>query len=279
MIVLSYLQVEPVLKARQAGQLFVSLSTDLGLTHIQAQVRDEGLYLPGESCLYWEQVEAIYEARQSCFFLEDGSPEKIQRYSETTGRYYSLMPTEQAPTLLLSGIPMHRIKGIDPYHDTLTKIKTIQPVVGQVLDTTTGLGYTAIQAARTAEKVITIELDPLVLEVARLNPWSQELFANPRITQMIGDSAEKVFEFEERSFSRIIHDPPMFSLAGELYSAQFYKQLYKTLSNAGKLFHYIGDLESKSGQRVIRGVARRLREAGFMRIAYHPEAFGVVAYK
>lgn len=279
MIVLSSIQVEPALKARRAGQSLVSISTDLGLTRIEAQIKPEGLYLPGESLLPWEQVEAVSKAKQSCFILENGELEKIQQYSEVTGRYYSLMPTELAPTLLLSGIPMHRIKGIDPYHDTLAKIKTIQPVVGQVLDTATGLGYTALQAARTAEKVITIELDPAVLKVAWSNPWSQELFTNPRITQVIGDSSEKIHDFEERTFSRIIHDPPMFSLAGDLYSAEFYRQLYRVLSNAGKLFHYIGDLESKSGLRVVRGVERRLREAGFTRISHRPEAFGLVAYK
>jgi predicted methyltransferase len=60
--------------------------------------------------------------------------------------------------------------------------------VGQVLDTATGLGYTAIEAAKTAAHVTTIELDPTALEVARCNPWSQALFDNPKIMQRIGDS-------------------------------------------------------------------------------------------
>ena len=82
---------------------------------------------------------------------------------------------------------MHRIKGIDPYQDTLKKIRTVAPISGRVLDTCTGLGYTAIEAAQTAREVVTIELDPTVLEVARLNPWSRELFDNPRIQQIVGD--------------------------------------------------------------------------------------------
>lgn len=45
----------------------------------------------------------------------------------------------------------------------------------------------------------------------------------------------------------------------------------------GRLFHYIGDLESRSGGRVAKGVVRRLREIGFTRIHRRPEAFGVVA--
>jgi predicted methyltransferase len=45
------------------------------------------------------------------------------------------------------------------------------------------------------------------------------------------------------------------------------------------VFHYIGDLESKLGQSVSRGVIRRLGEAGFSRVVRRAEAFGLVAYK
>ena len=131
------------------------------------------------------------------------------------------MPTAGAPTILISGIPMHRIKGIDPHQDTLQKIGTIKPLHGQVLDTATGLGYTAIEAARTADQVITIELDPTVLSIARVNPWSQSLFDNPMITRLLGDSYDLLDTLKDRSFDRIIHDPPMFKLAGHLYSQAF----------------------------------------------------------
>jgi len=47
----------------------------------------------------------------------------------------------------------------------------------------------------------------------------------------------------------------------------------------GKIFHYIGDPESKSGARTTAGVIRRLQEAGFKRVSRAPRAFGVVAYK
>jgi predicted methyltransferase len=189
------------------------------------------------------------------------------------------MPTEGAPTMLVSGISMHRIKGIDPYKDTLLKVKPLQPIVGQVLDTATGLGYTAIEAAKTAERVVTIELDPAGLEVARYNPWSRNLFENPRITQIVGDAFEEVPKMESESFTRIIHDPPAFGLGGELYSGEFYRELYRVLARNGRMFHYIGDLESKSGRVVTKGVVRRLEEAGFKRITRRPEAFGVLVYK
>jgi predicted methyltransferase len=242
-------------------------------------MRPARVNLPNGQSLTWAQLEEIRQNELACYSVIDSRIEKIQLYSESLNRFYSLMPTERAPTMLISGLPMHRIKNTDPYRDTLSKIKAIAPITGRVLDTTMGLGYTAIEAAKTAEHVISIELDPLVLEICRLNPWSQDLFRDPRISRVIGDAFEEVNRFEDEAFSRIIHDPPTFSLAGDLYSATFYRQLCRILKPRGRLFHYIGDPGSKSGQRVTRGVTRRLHEAGFRRVKPYPEAFGVAASK
>ncbi|MCA9960720.1 MAG: hypothetical protein KC443_16890, partial [Anaerolineales bacterium] len=133
--------------------------------------------------------------------------------------------------------------------------------------------------AKTAVSVTTIELDPTVVNICQHNPWSQELFTNPKITRLIGDAYDQVDQFPAEHFSRIIHDPPVFSLAGDLYAAEFYQQLYRILKTRGRLFHYIGDPKSKSGSGVTRGVTRRLQEAGFHRVKPYPQAFGVVAYK
>jgi predicted methyltransferase len=277
--VLSHVQVEPLLRARQEGELSAVTSLDLGLTTAEVSLEPERVVLPDGQWLAWERLEEIRHSESVCFVVEENGAEKIQRFSEYLNRFYSLMPTERAPTLLVSGIPMHRIKGTDPHRDTLSKIRTIAPIKGRVLDTCTGLGYTAIEAAPTAEQVVTIELDPTVLEVARLNPWSQPLFAHPHIEQLVGDSFEEVQAFADRSFARILHDPPMFSLAGELYSGEVYRHLFRVLRGKGRLYHYIGDLSSRSGRNVVRGVVRRLQEAGFSRVVRRPEAFGVVAYK
>jgi predicted methyltransferase len=126
---------------------------------------------------------------------------------------------------------------------------------------------------------MTIELDPAALKVCRLNPWSQELFNNPKITQVIGDSFDLVAEMEAGRFTRVIHDPPAFSLAGDLYSGEFYRELYRVMRNRSQLFHYIGDPESKSGRSITAGVIRRLEQAGFRQVRRAPRAFGVVAVK
>lgn len=278
-VVLSHLTVQPALKAWQQGHATAVFSLDLGLTASQVGLGPSGMILPDGQTLSWDVIQEIVENESTCFEVADGKALKIQAFSEELSRFYSLMPTEGAPTLLVSGIAMHRIKGIDPHKDTLRKIRAISPLRGTVLDTCTGLGYTALEAARTVEHVVTIELDPTVLEIARRNPWSRSLFRNPRIQQIVGDTLEVLPSFDGGSFPRIVHDPPVFGLAGELYSAACYRELRRVLERGGRTYHYIGDLNSRSGRNVVRGVVRRLKEAGFQRVLRRPEAFGVVAYR
>jgi predicted methyltransferase len=278
-IVLSHFQVEPILAAQSAGQRMITCSLDLGLTMSEVMLQPDRVILPDGQSVSWAVLALIAGDEVGCYTIEDNTPRKIQFFSEQSNCLYSLMPTSAAPTMLISGIPMHRIKDTDPHQDTLTKIRAAAPITGRVLDTTTGLGYTAIEAARTASAVITIEIDPAALQVARLNPWSQAVFNNPKIHQIVGDVFDEIEAFEDASFNRVIHDPPMFSLAGDLYSTEFYRQLYRVLTPSGRLFHYIGDLDSSSGQRVTKGVVRRLQDVGFARIVRRPEAFGLLAYK
>jgi len=277
--VLSHYQAQQILEARQRGVEEVEVSLDLGLTKARLILLADGLRLPDGKTLGWEPLEHINDSGSSCFVIRDAGAQAIQFYSELTQRIYSLYPTQAAPSMLVSGIPMHRIKGTDPHADTLEKVRTIKPLVGQVLDTATGLGYTAIQAARTAEHVTTIELDPAALQVCRLNPWSQELFDNPKITQVIGDSFDVVAAMDSGRFTRVIHDPPAFSLAGDLYSGDFYRELYRVMRNRSLIFHYIGDPESKSGRSITAGVIRRLEQVGFQQVRRVARAFGVVAMK
>jgi predicted methyltransferase len=278
MIILSHYQAAILLEAHHSGLDTISVSLDLGLTTTEVALTPDRVILP-DAVMAWNEIEEITRHDTACFVVENHHAEMIRGFSNFTGRVYGLMPTEAAPTMLISGLPMHRIKGTDPYRDTLAKIKTIAPITGRVLDTCTGLGYTAIEAAKTAERVITIELDPTAQEMARYNPWSRSLFDNPKIEQIIGDAFEVVPSFEDGVFSSILHDPPMLSLAGELYSGEFYRACWRVLRRNGKLFHYIGDPDSKSGARTTKGVVRRLQEAGFTRVVSKPQAFGVAAFK
>jgi len=273
------MQIEPLLLAKQKGLQSIEVSPDLGLTMATVMLSGEGVVFPSGEQLTWQQIEKIKKSQTNCFVVDGDQIRPVQVFSDYTNRMCSLLPTKRTPSMLIAGFTMHRIVDIDPMEDTLKKVATLAPIVGRVLDTATGLGYTAIEAAKTAEQVITIELDPGTQEIARLNPWSRALFDNPKISQIMGDTFEVVLTFEDNSFSRILHDPPVFSLAGELYAATFYRQLFRILQRGGRLFHYIGDLNSKSSGTVAKGVIRRLQEAGFTRVVRRPEAFGVVAYK
>ena len=277
-IVLSHVQVAPLLRAHDAGESTATTSPDLGRTETQAILDAEGVHYPDSELLRWEDAARIAKNTSVCFTLSGDEIGEIRVFSQTTNWVRSLYPTQSAPTMLVSGVPMHRIKDTDPWRDTLAKTKTIAPLTGRVLDTATGLGYTAIVASATASEVVTIELDPAGLEIARQNPWSRELFERPNIQQMIGDAGDILPTLADASFARILHDPPQLSLAGHLYSEDFYRELRRVLARGGRLFHYIGDPNSPFGSRTTSGVMRRLHDAGFRRVVRRPEAFGVVAY-
>ncbi len=275
---LSHFQAEDMLKARRAGQAAVTTSLDLNLTTTEVALDAAGVVLPDGGRVAWADVEAVAGDDVGCYVVEADGVRKIHLFSETMNRAVSLMPTRRAPTMLVSGFPMHRIKDVDPWEDTRRKIKAANPR-GQVLDTATGLGYTAIQAAKTADHVLTVEIDPTGLEICRLNPWSQPLFTTPTIEQRVGDSFDVVEESADETFTSIIHDPPIMSLAGDLYSTDIYREFHRILRHKGRLFHYIGDPEGKMGANVTRGVVRRLQDAGFSEVVRRPEAFGVLAFK
>ncbi|MFY9234433.1 MAG: methyltransferase domain-containing protein [Fimbriimonadaceae bacterium] len=276
-VVLSHFQVKLLMEGRKAGSAQVAISLDLGLSKAIASLGVEGATLPDGQVLNWLDAAKIVKEDRKCFLIREGVPHDIRAFSEQTGWVRSLCPTSGAPTMLVSGFPMHRIKGTDPMQDTLAKMRALGPIKGRVLDTATGLGYTAIEASRSCE-VVTVELDPEAVEIARLNPWSQKLFDSKRIQMIVGDAAEYVAGQPAGSFSAVIHDPPTIQFAGELYSLAFYRELKRVLARSGKLFHYVGDPHSAHGAKVTGGVVRRLAEAGFKRIERQPEAFGLTAH-
>jgi len=275
-MIFSHYQTRPL--AEKNALPVMPLSTDLGLSTVQVERIAEGWRLPGGEVLTFSQIKTINEDRNSCYRLINSSLQKIEAFSEYTSRYYSLYPTPKAPSMLISGIPMHRVKETTPVEDTDQKIKAIGKPFGLVLDTATGLGYTAIRATKTANRVITIEFDPVVLSICRTNPWSQALFSNPKIDIIIGNTADLAPCFENETFNAIIHDPPTFNMAGHLYSGEIYQTFFRILTSKGRMYHYIGDPESRSGASIGRGVVDRLSQAGFT-VTPKGRAFGVLAKK
>lgn len=277
--VISSFEARAMLEQKDSLGKKIEISLDLGMSESEVEITKEGVRISKDAILPWERLEKISNSGRKVFYLIGNEWHEAKKFSERSGLMRSLVATGKAPTMMVSGILMHRIKEIDPITDTQMKLQTIAPIRGHVLDTATGLGYTAIEAAKTAEYVLTIELDPVSLELAAINPWSRNLFTNPRIERILGDTSELIYELPAGSFSAIIHDPPTMSLAGEMYSGAFYEQLFRVLSRKGKLFHYVGDPESRTSSRVVKGVMRRLNDVGFRKVRLHHEAFGISAEK
>lgn len=67
------------------------------------------------------------------------------------------------------------------------------------------------------------------------------------------------------------------SRSAQLYSLAFYLELHRVLKSGGTLYHYIGDPSSKASGKLFRGVADRLRKAGFAAPKTSERAFGITA--
>lgn len=276
--VISCYQAAPLLKARESGLTNARCSFDLGRTEVEVALAAAGVAGPGFPHIAWSSLESIADTDSVCFAIDEaGETSPLRVYSDASARSFQLWPTPSSPALLISGFLMHRIRDVAPDEGAARMVRALGKVHGRVLDTTSGLGYAAIAASRTASEVVTIEIEPVVRELARQNPWSRELFESPKLTLLDGDSASILPTLEPASFAAILHDPPAINLAGDLYSAAFYGLLHRLLTRGGKLFHYIGDANSPSGSRTTRGVVKRLHEAGFSRVTILQDAFGVLA--
>lgn len=263
-MIISYIQAEQLLEAKKNGLKNIDVSLDLNISKTKINIEKDFFIFPDNQKLQESQLKKVIKNDTSCFLIKDNSLIKIQLFSEQTNKFYKLLPTKDAPTLEISGIRMHVTKGMTPIEDTKRKIVSISPVKGMILDTCTGLGYTAILASKHADFVITCEKDENVIKIAELNPWSKELFNNKKISILKTSVFDEVKTFKNNMFDTIIHDPPRLSLASELYSLEFYMQLFRVLKNDGKLYHYTGSPGSKNRKiNLAKNVAERLKTAGF----------------
>ena len=271
------------LTSREARLLLTSrnsvrVNLDLRKTGRTWEVKREGdeFVFPDGTRVSREIIERIARDAENVYFIRKG----VYKAAIAGEHFYKLVPTIP-PKIEINGIRMHRTKGVNPLQDTRNKVNAVKPKEGEtVLDTCMGLGYTAIEASKRGAYVITIEKDKNVIELARINPWSRELFTGGRIQVIHGDAFEVVKRFKDESFDVVIHDPPRFSLAGQLYSEEFYRELFRVLKPGGRLFHYVGNPGKKYRRKDLqKGVMERLRRAGFVGVKRVEEALGVVARK
>ena len=266
MIITSY-SAKDLLEAKKKDLEEAEISLDLNISKSKIKINNDSFIFPDNEKLDETQLKKPIKDDKSCFLVKDNSLLKIQLFSDETNKFYKLVPPIDAPTIEISGIRMHVTKIMTPMEDTKRKIEAISPIKGIVLDTCMGLGYTAIAASRTADFVFTCEKDENVLEIAKLNPWSSELFNNKKISILKTSILDEVNVFKSSMFDIVIHDPPTLSLATELYSLDFYKQLFRILKSDGRLYHYTGAPGSKNRRiNLVGNVSKRLKAAGFKEI-------------
>jgi len=202
---------------------------------------------------------------RTVYYWVDGSFQPVARY---TASLIKLVPTEWGPpTFEIDGIKMLPTAQVSPYADAERKVGLIQPRGKVILDTCGGLGYFAAWCLQgEARQVLSYEKNPDVLWLRSLNPWSPQPSdqSDRGLSLTLGDIAEQIAMLPNGSVEAILHDPPRFGIAGELYSQVFYDHLARVLKRKGKLFHYTGTPNKlTSGRDVPNEVSKRLRLAGF----------------
>jgi predicted methyltransferase len=152
---------------------------------------------------------------------------------------------------------------ISPFEDARLKVERIAPRGKRVLDCCAGLGYFAHWClTQQAAQVLSYEKNENVLWLRSINPWSPA--GDARLKLKPGDITKEIIALPAQSVDAILHDPPRFGIAGELYSQAFYDQLARVLVPNGLMFHYTGTPNKlTSGRDVPNEVRKRLEKAGF----------------
>lgn len=255
------------------GRSRVECSLDLGRSTATVLV-DEGGWSHAGRRFPW-----LVDCRDRTIYHWDGTAfAAVSRYRDAL---IKLVPTEWGPpTFEIDGIKMLPTAKVSPWEDARSKVALVRPKGKVVLDTCGGLGYFAAWClAAGASRVLSFEKNPDVLWLRRLNPWSPEgSGAGPAGLELtLGDVTEAIHQLPAGLAGAILHDPPRFGIAGELYSQAFYDQLARVLRPGGRLFHYTGTPNRlTSGRDVPAEVAKRLRVAGF---TTEPNADGVLAVR
>jgi uncharacterized protein len=253
--------VESLLIARDAGAGEWIGSLDLGRSR-------------GSASLYtgaWQWREQPYpyphKLKDRTIYYWDG--DEFAPVSRFSGSLIKLVPTEWgAPTFEIDGIKMLPTAKESPFEDARRKVALVEPRGKVLLDTCGGLGYFAACCLEAGvARIHSFEKNPDVLWLRTLNPWSpdpDEPASGGRLQLAQADVSQAIAQIADASVDALLHDPPRFGIAGELYSQAFYDQLARVLRRGGRLFHYTGSPNKLTSDRdVPREVAKRLDKAGF----------------
>lgn len=247
---------EALRAAARAGRPEIECTLDLGRSTTRVEVSAAGWNWQGQRFPHLESCKG-----RTVYYWVDGAFQPVARY---TASLVKLVPTAPGPpTFEIDGIKMLPTARVSPYADAERKVDLIQPNGKVILDTCGGLGYFAAWCLqRRAKQVLSYEKNPDVIWLRSLNPWSPQI--GKGLTLVQADITEVIGTLPAGSVDAVLHDPPRFGIAGELYSQIFYDHLSRVLKPKGRLFHYTGTPNKlTSGRDVPAEVAKRLGRAGF----------------
>lgn len=265
---------EAMLATRDAGTREWAGSLDLG--------RSNGVALLGTDTWQWKDLSYPYPHKlkdRTIYYWDGDEFAPVSRFSSSL---IKLVPTEWgAPTFEIDGIKMLPTAKESPIADARRKVALVEPRGKVLLDTCGGLGYFAACCLETGvARIRSFEKNPDVLWLRTLNPWSpdpDDPASGGRLELTHADVVSAIAQVEDASVDALLHDPPRFGIAGELYSQAFYDQLARVLRRGGRLFHYTGSPNKLTSDRdVPREVAKRLEKAGFKA---QPALDGVLAIR
>jgi predicted methyltransferase len=252
---------EALLAARDAGANAWNGSLDLGRSTDTAQLQTDTWQWRGQRYPYPPKL------KDRTIYYRDG--DEFAPAARFTDSLIKLVPTAWgAPTFEIDGIKMLPTAKESPFADARRKVALVEPGGKVLLDTCGGLGYFAACCLDAgAARIHSFEKNSDVLWLRTLNPWSPDPDAaasGGRLRLEHADVSAAIAGIADASVNAILHDPPRFGIAGELYSQAFYDQLARVLRRHGRLFHYTGSPNRlTSGRDVPREVSKRLDKAGF----------------
>lgn len=252
---------ETLAAAHDAGNSSWQGSLDLG--------RSNGEVMLQADTWRWREQDYPYPHKlkdRTIYYWDGDAFAPVSRFS---GSLIKLVPTEWgAPTFEIDGIKMLPTAKESPIDDARRKVALVEPRGKTVLDTCGGLGYFAACCLEAGVASIrSFEKNADVLWLRTLNPWSpdpDDPAHGGRLQLIHADVLQGIVDVQDASVDAVLHDPPRFGIAGELYSQAFYEQLARVLRRNGRLFHYTGSPNKLTSDRdVPREVAKRLEKAGF----------------
>lgn len=246
---------------KQVNSLCVSLDLNLSFQNIDLDYDNYSFKLPSNEIIPFSKE--FNPNDKVCYAIFDHKIFPLKFYNAEKSFFYKLVPTSFRPILRISATQMHK----KPFLDFIEKLR----LKGTILDAGTGLGYSAIIASKTATKVITIEWDPNVLDIASYNPHSRELFESPAIEIIEGDVITVVKMYTNDYFDNIIQDGGMPKSSGNFFSQEHCYELYRILKPKGMLIFYLPQHGKSNGRDFGQEHLLRLKKAGFIMVTRNME--------